>query len=456
MLCVAALVIGAAGGWVVASARRMAELQRASAERDLARNERAKVEAASRAMQAALDEARATRVAAETRLVEAERLIIDKNTFIEESKKQLEDNFAALAQRTLKTVGEQLVQLGKTQIDGSLNTKKAEIEALLKPMREMVDNYRGELVKSEHSRNEAYGGLQEQIKSLLTAQESAHREASRLANALQSPTVRGAWGESSLRRCVELAGMSEFCDFTVQETFFSDEGRRLRPDMVVQLPNKRLIAVDSKVPLSEYTIAANATTESQRDDALALHAKAVRRHIDTLSRREYQAAISDTLDFVVLFVPGEHFLSAALTADPTLFDYAADRKVFLASPTVLLPLLRAIYSGWKAERTEENAKKMHDTGVELFKRFVIVMEKIAAVGRALDSTVGKYNEAVRSIDSRLWPKGEELQQMAGGGRELGSLDQVEATPLESSRLKLHSQTEEDAEVVPLNRMMSDE
>src|SRR5204863_8710494 len=154
--------------------------------------------------------------------------------------------------------------------------------------------------------------------------------------------------------------------------------------------------------------------------ALALQAKTMRRHIDSLSRREYQASVGETLDFVVLFVLGVHFLSAALAADPSLFDYAADKKIFLASPTVLLPLLRAVYAGWKAERTEENAKKMHDAGVELFNRFVKVMELFADLGATLGKTVEKYNGVIRSIDSRLGPKGEEMQRMAGSSEKLAA------------------------------------
>jgi DNA recombination protein RmuC len=432
MWCVAALVLGAALGWMRA--------QRARAERDFAVTERAKSDSAVVLLRRELDRTREARAAAESMVAH-----------LENSRGETEATFASLAQRAFQNVSESLVQMNRTQIDGSLDTKKAEIEALLKPLREMVDNYRGELVKSEQTRVEAYGGLQEQIKSLLTAQESAHREASRLANALQSPTVRGSWGESSLRRCVELAGMSEFCDFTTQQTFFTDEGRRLRPDLVIKLPNERVIAVDAKVPLSEYTVAANETDDVRRAEALLQHAKTMRRHIDALSRREYQSNIGETLDFVVLFIPGEHFLSAALSADPTLFEYAAERKIFLASPTVLLPLLRAVYTGWKAERTEQNAKKVHDAGVELFQRFVKVMDHISEVGVALRRTVERYNGAIGSIDRMLWPKGEELQRMAGIGKELGPLDQIEATPLESSKLKLHSQTEGDADVVPMNR-----
>src|SRR5581483_5479389 len=176
--------------------------------------------------------------------------------------------------------------MNKTQVDGSLETKRAEIETLLSPLREMLEQYRGDLVKSERVRNEAYGGLQQQILTLLATQQAAQREASRLANALQSPAVRGSWGESSLKRCVELAGMSEFCDFDTQETFWNEEGRRLRPDLIVRLPNKRIIAVDAKVPLMEYQTAANENDENRKRDLLQSHAKTLRRHIDTLSRRE--------------------------------------------------------------------------------------------------------------------------------------------------------------------------
>ena len=359
-----------------------------------------------------------------------------------------QDKFLAMAQRAFAHVGESLVKMNKTQVDGSLETKRAEIETMLTPVRDMLDQYRGEVQKSERARVEAYGGLQEQIRSLLTTTQSAQREASRLANALQSPTVRGSWGESSLRRCVELAGMSEFCDFDTQPTFATDEGRRVRPDLVVRLPNNRVIAVDAKVPLSDYTVAANETEDKRRADALEMHAKTVRRHVEALSRREYHASIGETLDFVVLFVPGEHFLSAALMTDPTLFDFAAQRRVYLASATVLLPLLRAVSAGWKAERTEENAKKMHDAGVELFNRFVKVMELFADLGATLGKTVEKFNGVIRSIDSRLWPKGEEMQRMAGSGKELAAPSQIEAVPLESSKLRLSMQGEEPADVLP--------
>lgn len=445
-LCVIALAAGAIVGWMVGSARKSAESQRALAERDSAVAERGRTDAARIEMQRRLEEAQQARAAAEAtaeaRVAEAEKALTNH--------KQIEETFAALAHRAFKSVSESLVQTSKAQIDGSLDTKKAEIDALLKPVREMIENYRGELLKSEQDRNTIYGGLQEQIRSLLTAQESAQREAARLATALQSPTVQGSWGEMSLKRCIEIAGMSEYCrDFETQQTFTSEEGKRLRPDVIVNLPNERVIAIDVKAPLGDFIAASNELDEARRKTLLDAHAKNLRRHIDALAKRDYQNNIGETLDFTIMFIPGEQFLSAALAADLTLLEYAAEKRVFLASPTVLLPLLRAVAASWKAEKTEENAKKMHDAAVELFARFVTVMDYLTAVGDQLRKTVDSYNKVIRSVDTRLWPKGEELQRMAGSGKKLGELEQLEAVPLESAKLRLTMQNEEPGVVVTM-------
>lgn len=399
---VIALLLGACVAWMVSAGR----VARAIAERDLARSQR------------------------------------------QQSREEVKNLFVTEAQKAFKLVSESLVQMNKTQVDGSLDTKKVEIEGLLKPLREMVDNYRGELTKSEKARVESYGGLQEQIRALLIVQESAQREASRLANALQSPTVRGSWGEISLRRCVELAGMTEFCDFYSQETIEGEDGRRLRPDMLVRMPNNKIIAVDSKAPTNDYTNAAQTADEAQRALLLAAHTRNLKRHIDALSRKEYQTALGESLDFTVMFLPGEQFLAAA---EPDLVEYASLRRIYVATPTILIPLLRAVFAGWKAEKTEENAKKMHDAGVELFNRFVVVMEKVSSIGRALESTVSRYNETIRSIDSRLWPKGEEMQRMAGSGKTLVAPDQLEAVPLQSSKLRLTMQNEDEGDVISIDR-----
>jgi len=456
-LCVIALLVGAIVGWLAGSARKSAEAHAARAERDvvlaqrdLAVAERKKSDEARAEMQRRVETAQQARAVAEAtanaRMAEAEKLLGNHAAM----QKQLEDSFAALAQKAFQNVSESLVQTNKTQVTGALDTKKVEIQAMLEPMREMLESYRGEVQKSEQARNESYGGLQEQIRTLLTAQESAQREASRLANALQSPTVQGSWGEMSLRRCIEMAGMSEFCrDFETQQTFISEDGRKLRPDMVVNLPNSRVIAVDAKAPLGEYIAACNEPDEARKRTLLEQHAKNIRRHVDLLSRKEYQGSVGETLDFTVMFIPGEHFLSAALTTDVTLMEYAWEKKIFLASPIILLPLLRAVAASWKAEKTEENAKKMHDAAVELFNRFLTVMKYITDVGDQLGRTVEDYNKVIRSIDTRLWPKGEELQRMAGSGKDLAELKQLDAVPIESAKLRLTMQNEEPGVVVQI-------
>jgi DNA recombination protein RmuC len=434
LMCVAvviALLVGVTIGWVVNAGK----IARANAERDLARTERSRSDIALEEARRRADQAQQARAAAEARAKQ-----------VEEGREEVRNLFVHEAQQAFQQVSQTLVQMNKTQVDGSLDTKKAEIEGMLTPLREMVDGYRAELVKSEHARNSSYGGLQEQIRGLLLVQEGAQREATRLANALQSPTVRGSWGEISLRRCVELAGMTEYCDFYVQQSVETDEGRRLRPDMLVRLPNNRIIAVDSKAPVTDYALAAQAPDEQQRRQLLASHTRTLKRHVDALSRKEYQAAIGESLDFTVMFLPGEQFLSAA---EPDLVEYASARKIYVATPTVLLPLLRAIQSGWKAEKTEENAKRMHDAGVDLFNRFVRVMELFSEVGGRLNQTVKKYNETIRSIDARLWPKGEEMQRLAGSGKELAHLDQLEAVPLESTKLRLTMQNEDGGDVVQI-------
>lgn len=427
---------------VAEAAAALARVQGVTAERDAARVERGRSDEIAAEARQRLELEQQARVSAETKL-----------DHLANSQQQMSETFANLANSALNaalsTANARLVEMNKTQVVGSMDTKKAEFETLLKPLRDMLDSYRGELQQSELARNVVYGGLQEQIKTLMTAQVATEREASRLANALQSPVVRGSWGESSLKRCVEMAGMSEFCDFSLQESFLTDEGRRVRPDLIVRLPNNRVIAVDSKVPLNDFVAASNEPDDAKKLELLTSHARNVKRHIESLSRREYQSAVGETLDFTVLFMPGEHFLSAALVTDPQIFEHAVEKKIYLASPTVLLPLLRAVAAGWKAERTEENAKKMHEAGVELFNRFVVAMDKISAIGRALQGTVTKYNEAIRSIDTRLWPKGEELQRMAGSGKELGPLEQLEILPLESSKLRLTMQSETPGDVVTL-------
>jgi DNA recombination protein RmuC len=436
---VGGLVVGGLLGWLAGRARageglRVAasDAARARSERDGARAERERAEAALKDTRARLEVEQQSRASAETRVAEAEKKIAELKTFIDETKGQMEATYAKLSGEALSAAIQQLNALVKPQLDGTkegitktLEGKAESIEGLLKPIREMLDKYRGELVLSEQQRAEAFGGIQEQIKQMLVANEKAQQETSKLVNALKVPTVSGSWGENSLRNTVELSGMSEFCDFLVQETVENEEGKRLRPDMIIRLPGDRAIAVDSKAPLDAYLEAASEPDDEKKKALLAQHAKNLRRHVDLLSKKEYQSSVGVTLDFTVLFLGGEHFLSSALMVDQGIFEYAVQKKIYLATPTILLPLLRAVSAGWRAERAEENAQRALEIGKELYLRFVRVFEHLEPVGDSLSKAMEKYNAAVRSINTRVIPYVEKLREFGGGIREVPELKQIE-------------------------------
>lgn len=447
-LVIVVVTVGFLAGWIVNALRNAprlavdrADLHRALAERDAAIEERRRLATELNAARAVVSEAEKQRVVAETERAAAEQSAVAQREFALEMKAQMEGAYAKLSQEALKGAIEQLTNTVKPHLDGnkgeivsSLDAKKTEIEALVAPLKEMLDRYQQDLQSTEKSRSANMAGLQEQLRALLEAQEKTQREASRLSTALRVPNVRGSWGETTLRRCVELAGMNEFCkDFSVQETFEGEDGKRLRPDMVVYLPNERVIAVDSKAPIDMYMEASAETDETRRKVLLDGHAKNLRRHIDLLSRKEYQASIGASLDFTVLFLGGEQFLSAALTTDPSIFEYAVERKIFLATPTVLLPLLRAVEAGWKAEKQEENAREAMTICLELYERFVKMFDHFESVGDALNTSVKKYNEAIRSTEQRLLPKARQLQAYVSSTRPVPDVVQLELHALEAPK-----------------------
>ena len=325
-----ALGLGLLIGWLSSSSRSSAklqitsgELQRARGELDVAGRERAKSDEALATLRGRLESEQQTRAGSDARVAEAEKKILELREFVDQTRVQMEGTYAKLSQDALGAAIERLNEVVKPQLDGAkgaiqqtLDAKGQSIEALLLPVRGMLDKYREELQKSELMRQRAYGGIEEQIKGLLGAHERAQQETAKLVSALRVPTISGSWGENTLRNCVELAGMSEFCDFAVQETVSTEEGKRQRPDLVVRLPNHRVIAVDSKAPMDAYLEASGETDESRKRDLLAQHARNLRKHIDALARRDYQASVGETLDFTVLFLGGEQFLSAALLTDP--------------------------------------------------------------------------------------------------------------------------------------------
>lgn len=475
VIAVIALFAGAAAGWLVASSRAAAANQRLLAERESAIAERSKTEQASAAERQKLEQQlaatrekmeeqiAATREKLEEQLTATrDKLSVEQSrrteadTRTEELRSQIAKTQELIKQEMVKVAIDQLPQVLAPYLDGTKNSmvsalevKKTEIEGLLTPLQTMVKQYEERVQSTGKAQSDGLSAIKEQITALMGATQAAEASASKLASALQVPNVRGSWGENTLRRCVELAGMSEFVrDFTVQTTVETKEGDRQRPDMIVNLPTGRVIAIDSKAPIASYLEAVEQPDESRKKQLLEVHAKNLKKHVDALAKRDYQSSVGETLDFTIMFLSGEQFLSSALITDPSIFEYAVERKIFLATPTILLPLLRAVEAGWKAEKTEESAREALAISRDLYERFVKVFEYIEGVGKSLNSTVTEYNQAVRSIDSRLVPKAKELQNHVSSSKTLPEAKQIEDRPIQSSKISIQAPLIEVAEPEP--------
>jgi DNA recombination protein RmuC len=281
----------------------------------------------------------------------------------------------------------------------------------------------------ERVRQNAYGSLDEQLRNLATVNQQLQKETGTLANALKGgPQVRGRWGEMTLRRVAELAGMSEHCDFSEQENLETEEGRQ-RPDMIVHLPNGREIAVDAKAPLQAFLEAAAAPTEEERRVKLARHAQLVRDRMKELATKAYWDQFDPAPEIVVLFLPGESFFSAALEQDRTLMEDGMQKHVVIATPTTLIALLRAVAFGWRQERIARNAQEISDLGKDLYDRVRSFLGHFENVGSSLKRATENYNRAVGSLESRVLPAARKFKELgAATGEELAELEPLDESP----------------------------
>jgi DNA recombination protein RmuC len=417
------------------TAGRLASAE-ASAESEHRRREELEAELRATAeARAELDRRLATAAA---QLENAKAQIVEQQKFIETSRRDLENAFKALASAALEGNAKQFLELAEQRFGKSeaaaraeLEKRKQAIEELLAPLRETLGKLSERTGQIEVAREGAYKALREQVEGLMTLTSSLQEKTTTLATALRGSQVRGRWGEIALRNVAELAGMTEHCDFEEQETL-EDGGR---PDMTVRLPGDRLIAVDAKAPLAAYLEACEATDEATRERALDRHVAALRQHIRTLSSREYAAGLSGDVDMVVLFLPGDPFLSAAFSRAPDLQVEALRSKVLVATPTTLVALLRTIAIYWQQRSMAENAERIADVARELYDRAAIFGEHLGKVGRGLSTAVDAYNDAVGSYERRLVPMGGKLEDMKvadGAKRRIeGSAEMVEG---ESIRL----------------------
>lgn len=361
----------------------------------------------------------------------------EKQELLQRAEHKLSDTFKALSSEVLKSSSEQFLQLAKTsfshqseQAQSELEKRKTAIENLVKPVKESLGKFELRMGEIEKLREGAYAELKEQVRALNEGQLGLQRETASLVKALRQPTGRGQWGELQLKRVVELAGMQEHCDFNTQLTKTTDEGKSLRPDLVVHLPGGKTIVVDSKTPMNAYLDAIESNDDATRQEALNNHARQVRTHIQQLSSKNYAAQFDQAPEFTVLFLPSESFFSAALQVDPTLIERGVDQGVILATPTTLIALLRAVAYGWRQEAVAENAREISNLGRELHERLGVLADHFTRLGRSLNSAVEHYNKTVGSFEGRVLPSARKFEELkaAPEAKTIDALEPISSLP----------------------------
>jgi DNA recombination protein RmuC len=382
-----------------------------------------------------LSDERKTSVETRVRLEAAQQSLEEQKRLLETATGHLTDTFKALSADALKNNNESFLQLARQALEttlraaeGDLEKRAQAIDALVKPLQDALQAYDAELKAIEATRREAYGSLERHLKDLHATQQQLQGETRNLVTALRAPQVRGRWGEVTLHRVVELAGMVEYCDYIEQQTVESDAGR-LRPDMVVHLPSRRTIVVDAKVSLDAYLDALAAPTEEARRAALQRHAQQLRSHMGRLATKAYWDQFDASPEFAVMFIPGESFFAAALEHDHTLLEDGMAKNVVLATPTTLIALLRAVAYGWRQEQVAQNAQRISDLGRQLHERLGKFARYFHDTGAALEKAVAAYNRGVVSLESRVLVAARRFKELgAATGEELQVIDIVEQTP----------------------------
>ncbi|HMK49419.1 MAG TPA: DNA recombination protein RmuC [Thermodesulfovibrionales bacterium] len=389
-----------------------------------------------------LDKERQTRIEALTRLDSAQRGFEEQKALIEAMKTEMTDTFNALSSAALKSSSEDFLRLasqhlGKVVADtrGRLGEHQAALDGMIKPLHETLRRYEEQIRAIEENRHKAYGSLEEQLRSLAATHENLQRETGNLVSALRKPQVRGRWGEMQLRRVAELSGMSVHCDFTEQQSVDTEKGKA-RPDMIVHLPMEREIVVDSKVSLEAYLDAASASTEEERRTKMARHAQQVRAHMNKLSSKEYWGQFRQSPEFVVMFIPGESFLSAALEMDTSLIEDGIQKKVIVATPTTFIALLSAIAYGWRQEQITRNAQEISELGRQFYERMQVLMQHFEGIGSGLEKAIGAYNRTVASLETRVLPSVRRLKELGvTGAQEIAPVGQIDQKPRNSGILE---------------------
>ena len=376
-------------------------------------------------------EATNARAAAEAKQAAAEKLLGEQKTLQDKALADLRDTFKALSADALKQTAPEFLRLaeqsfGKLQesAKGDLAQRQEAIKTLVEPLKQQLENYQKRLQQSETAQSSALGEVKKQLESLSQQSQTLAQETLQFRMVLRSSQTRGRWGEETLRRVVEAAGMSAHCDFTEQSP--AGDGR---PDLVVRLPGERVIIVDSKVPDLDFLNALESADPMKRSEALAAHAAKLKGAIKSLADRDYSRQFPNALDFVVLFLPAESLFSAALEGDRDLIVWAAEKKILLATPASLIALLRSVSVSWQQQSQTENAQQIADAAREFYFRVVKFMEHFDKIRSGLERANSAFNDAAASFQSRVRPAGERLADLGGAGvaKELPELQPLQAT-----------------------------
>ena len=464
------VVLGAGAAWVVASARFRAELAEAArsaantsattrADAAGLRAERTglleRIEDLHEQLERATERARRgeSEAASHGAALHAEREAREEREgALARRETELRDAFASLSRDALARNNEEFVALAESRLrevtasltaraDTDEQARARKVEALLDPLATALGRVEGQLRSVEKDRESAYAGLREQVRAMADSSDRLGSETRSLVNALRAPQVRGRWGEMQLERVAEMAGMVEHCDFATQVSATGEDGG-VRPDMVVRLAGGKQVVVDAKVPFAAYLEAVESRDDATRTERLAAHARQLRTHVDQLAGKAYWEAFDPSPEFVVLFVPGDPFLEAALQADPGLLEHAFGRHVVLATPTTLIALLRTVAYGWKQEALARNAAQVHRLGRELHGRLATMGTHVARLGRSLESAVDSYNRTVSSLEARVLVSARKLTEMHVADGELDPLSTVDGRPRAVSAPELVASADE--------------
>ncbi|PIR16867.1 MAG: DNA recombination protein RmuC [Deltaproteobacteria bacterium CG11_big_fil_rev_8_21_14_0_20_49_13] len=401
-------------------------------------------------LRGSLESVQKAKAIAETRLEETSKHIEEQKKTLSQAEEKLTTTFKALSGESLKSNNQAFLQLAKQSLEtvlnqamGDMSQKEIAIKNIVKPLEDVLKKYESQVIELEKTRVGAYSTLESQIKMLMSSEQQLQKETNNLVTALRRPEVRGRWGEMTLKRVVELAGMTSYCDYVEQVSVDTDKGR-LRPDMIVHLPSDREIVIDSKVSLDAYLDAIASQSEDAKESFLVKHSQQITKHMRELSEKNYWDQFPRAPEFVVMFIPGESFLASALEKDPAIIEKGMEDRVIIATPTTLIALLRAIAYGWRQEQITKHAQEIAVLGKEMYDRFQPFLEHVNKVGGSLNQSVVSFNKMIMSLERRVMVSVKKFKELgAAGDKELPEVQPIEQIPMKAQATeKLENEEEE--------------